>query len=229
MIERGIIFSAPMVRALLAGEKTQTRRLLKLQPPTPEQVRQIAGDGFHYFTDASTPGEFRVAGPVWAVRKLGGPERLRCPYGVPGDRLWVRETWRPTPPDRIRAVTVHYAADRGMARFYDVPRSWKYPKAAANGNVTPIHMPRWASRITLEITSVRVERLQAITSADIVAEGIPAVDYSVNDRPDALEAEQRDAFVKLWDSINGDVAPWSSNPFLWVLGFRRVEAKERAA
>lgn len=193
MKERPILFSSPMVKALLAGTKTQTRRLVKPQPG-PEL--------------GETPGAAWNAGFV----------DVKCPYGQEGDRLWVREAWgfdsgvrgdfRPLGRNDLSGMDLltHtlYRADGGKA-----PR-WR----------PSIHMPRWASRITLEVTSVRVERLQDITEEDAKAEGVDSV--PVADVPRNGTLYHRDDFAQLWDIINGSKAPWSSNPWVWVVGFRRL-------
>ena len=194
MRERPILFSAPMVRAILAGAKTQTRRLMK---PTPHKV-----DGGVPFADA----------PAWAHAEPGSAV-MRCPYGVRGDRLYAREAWAAPhaydhlPPRLIpQDARIHYAAteDRGGLL-------WR----------PSIHMPRWASRITLEITRVRVERLQDISEADALAEGVTddgslVTDLAGNDRGGAFAA-----FATLWEVING-ADSWDDNPWVWAIEFRRL-------
>ncbi len=220
MKEHPILFSSPMVKALLAGTKTQTRRLLKPAPPTTEAVLARAGITFSIFTDAHSPGTFRVGGPVWAVRELMGVEPdWRSPYGEPGDRLWVRETL--LLGDDGSWV---YAADSCPIELvagdpnYPAMLSWAHHNERERCN--SIHMPRWASRITLEVTSVRVERLQDISEEDAKAEGVDSV--PVGDIPRNGTLYHRDDFAQLWDIINGSKAPWSSNPWVWVVGFRRL-------
>ena len=96
--ERPILFNGEMVRAVLDGRKTQTRRVIKPQPPSIERIRELSGSGYGWMCcdDFGKPDRWRVTGPVWAVRdKLGFTQEIRCPYGAPGDRLWVRETWMP--------------------------------------------------------------------------------------------------------------------------------------
>lgn len=214
MKERGILFSAPMVKALLSGVKTQTRRLVKPCPPSQEDVIKLSGSGFSIFTDCQT-GPFRVAGPVWALRELMGKEPVwSCPYGSPGDRLWVRETWD-APPGSERRAEVAYRAD--------------YERDPVGARWRPaIHMFRWASRITLEVTEVRVQRLQAISHEDAQAEGVQAWIDSFKGRDEyhqnsQLSAYPATAFARLWDSINGEKAPWASNPWVFAITFRRVE------
>lgn len=199
MKERPILFSGPMVRAILEGRKTQTRRVCKEQPS---------------WTDVS---------PAWLAR---------CPYGVHGDRLWVRETWCLAHPDyhdeaegrrlgrpiRPDGWWCHYAATDNDVESGD--------KEGASPWKPSIHMPRWASRITLEVVQVRVQRLQDISEEDARAEGVEAripravVTPSGAVTNDGLSASE--AYAALWDSINGDRAPWSSNPWVWAISFRRI-------
>lgn len=223
--ERPILFSGPMVTAILAGQKTQTRRVIKGQA-----LEWLAPDMFM--------PEF-----------VADPENGLCPYGQPGDRLWVRETWHdfgrwallmfaegddPSDyewrsadfPERIR-----YAADDPTdlvdMNGPDYPRLYHRKMAS-------IHMPRKASRLSLEVVSVRVERLQAITVADVVAEGI---DLDGEHADDFLNAEHAQAgglsipcdhpevypFVRLWDSINAKRGhAWDTNPWVWVVEFKVV-------
>ena len=206
-MERPILFSAPMVRAILEGRKSMTRRVVKPQPPTAEAVRELCGDTFHLFTDcrASSPAEFRVAGPVWAVRQLCGQQEWTCPYGQPGDRLWVRETWC-YGDDLNGNEAVYFKADSPQGQYI-----WK----------PSIYMPRKLSRVTLEVAGVRVERLQEITDADALAEGVNTQGpYYVEDyeKQQSVSVAQ---FAALWDSINGKKYPWDSNPFCWVIEFTK--------
>jgi hypothetical protein len=212
-----------MSRAILAGTKTQTRRFV-----TGVEFRGGGGKDGPDWNDPSAWGWADEYGDEWALVKDSGVDHvIRCPYGVPGDRLWVRETWRP----RIAHghgmdacdcddVWVNYAAG-GEGRFIsggDVSAEWTMPKAALRGkNVPGIHMPRWASRITLEVTEVRVQRLQEISEEDAKAEGVfPTAGSRLPTRP-----HQR-AFRILWDSINGKRAPWESNPWVWAVSFRTL-------
>lgn len=175
MKERGILFSAPMVRAILSGRKTVTRRILGNQ-------------GAIIGMDVPQAREHILS---------------RCPYGAAGDRLWVRETWMPHDTDDSR--NIRYRADGDVANT-NLP--WK----------PSIFMPRWASRITLEVVGVRVERLQEITNADAVAEGVdPGMGFC-----DFSIPHHREAFERLWDEINGKRAPWASNPLVWRVEFRML-------
>ena len=192
MTERPILFSAPMVRALLAGTKTQTRRVAK--HPLAQNLSYIVDIGKGWFGDEE------------------GEVQIRCPYGQPGDRLWVRETWAAPhsedarPPRAIQCdqMRIHYAASEDRGGLL-----WRHR----------IHMPRWASRITLEVTGVRVERLQDISEADAMAEG---VHYSLLEKIQAGQDRwARHAYKKLWESIHGP-GSWDLNPWVWVVEFKGV-------
>lgn len=232
--ERPIVFRAPMVRAILEGRKTVTRRIVRPQGPPEADVRARCGTGYHYFTDshAPSPAHFRVAGPVGVVRDLGGPAQIVSPYGSRGDHLWVKETWRPRIanggghiPDSSDVI-VHYASDKSSLFFDEakIPDAWTMPKASAFGLVPSIYMPRWASRLVLAVQDVRVERLHDITEEDIFAEGLDmneAGTFYVDHGPDGIAEfeDPRTAFAFLWDSINGSRAPWESNPWVWRVEF----------
>lgn len=199
MKERGILFSAPMVRALLAGTKTQTRREVKPQP-----THFVGGPGV-----IDSHGKPVPRAP--AIEDGVSSREILCPYGVPGDRLWVRETWahhvQAQSAERDEDGPFVYAADGSSALQYRLQTKW-----------TPgIHMFRWASRITLEITDVRVERLQDISEGDLAAEGIQElIDAGVDH-----DGTPRDTYLTLWENLNG-AGSRAANPFVWVLSFRRV-------
>lgn len=192
MSDRPILFSAPMVRALLAGTKTQTRRVVK--HPGLASLSHIVDCRDGWWGDEE--GDFQAL----------------CPYGAPGDRLWVRETWQ-----HVEGGAVRDAAGGVMDSFDDeiVYRADNMNRRSA---WTPsIHMPRWASRITLEITAVRVERLQDISEADAKAEGVEPMLVP----PDGGSAPHVEGYRTLWESING-AGSWDANPWVWVLEFRRA-------
>lgn len=198
-----------MIRAILAGTKTQTRRLCK-----PEWLRCLDPD------DAEDRAQ--------AI--------ARCPYGAPGDRLWVKEKWATSvacddrfPPHGQR-WPVWYRAD-GDVLFTGARHGGPAFTTPGKTRVS-INMPRWASRITLELTDVRVERVQSISEADIAAEGVTAeaaIDLFFDKRPVgvlmplARSMRPIDAWRIVWSTING-AESWGSNPWVWVLGFRRVES-----
>lgn len=190
--ERPILSSGEMVRAILSDRKTQTRRIVK---PPPKVVHAL-------YHDASIDTE-RIF--------PNGDQRIHCPYGVPGDLLWVRETWQ----------EILNVKECSQGKSWDAT-STKYVFAADGekpfyGKWRPsIHMPRGASRINMEITSIDVERLQDISEADAVAEGCHVGAGAGNWR------NARHRFEELWDSINIKRAPWASNPYVWVIEFKRI-------
>jgi len=185
--ERPILFSAPMVRAILDGKKTQTRRVVKLPGYTIEE-RDNGAPWPHCST--------------WSHGDDGSPWAA-CPYGAPGDRLWVRETLKISKGGDCGL----YAADDAVATLDRWPWQRRY--------LPSIHMPRWASRITLIVESVRVERLHEIDDAGALAEGVkPGDDMEPTDCP-------RASFAALWRRING-AESWAANPYVWVVGFSRV-------
>jgi hypothetical protein len=193
--ERPILFSAPMVRAILDGTKTQTRRAL-------------APDLF--ISSGGAVVRMASVGPATT-----GIAEAHCPYWrTPGDRLWVRETWARDDEDGC----VMYRADVGrdanaeaweQGRLEGVPRYRWRPS---------IFMPRWASRITLEVTGVRVEWLRDISRGDAMAEGCPFPNMAKGEDP-------RQWYADLWNQINGPGA-WDDNPHVWVIEFRRLQNVE---
>jgi len=174
MKEKPILFSAPMVRAILEGRKTMTRRVVKTQPDNSNRI------------------PWRAKKCVVNIRD----ERISelCPYGQSGDRLWVREAWGLTSEG-----TVCFRADEPMS----IVSRWR----------PSIHMFRWASRIELEITGVRVERLQDISASDIEREGAITANTEIN--------QVLPIWIKLWESINGP-GSWDKNPWVWVVEFKRI-------
>ena len=223
MKERPIIFSAPMVRAILSGAKTQTRRVMKVR------CHSICEDGDGKLWPWSEDAE--LAEDFWHP----------CPFGKPGDRLWVRETWQ--------AIGGNERARRILAEP-DPSRGWiEYAATVPKGHEPPprwrpsIHMPRWASRITLEITDVRVERLQDICEADAMAEGMEPGGgkwHSLGDgeaifrdkhgwfAPDKCTRHNtpRFAFREAWEAIHGQ-GSWNANPWVWAIKFKRLDQQAR--
>lgn len=203
MRERPIPFSAPMVRAILAGAKTQTRRVVT---PAPVFWQAPFPDGSWQWDGGSQllRAGFGAAYVHTDAASMANIAARFCRYGKPGDRLWVRETWAPC-PDRGAPHTV-YRADNGL-RYEG--ETWKWRPS--------IFMPRWASRTTLEITGVRVEHLQAISEADAMAEGVEPLLVP----PDGGGAPHVEGYRALWESIHG-VGSWDANPWVWVVEFRRA-------
>jgi len=194
MAEHPIIFQGWGVQAILAGLKWETRRVIKPQPPTVEAVRALAGAGYHWFTDGrGESGEWRVAGPVWAVKRYGYPRVIRCPYGVPGDVLWVREGWAIYPDADENPVCVYRATDQ---KPDDV--RWR----------PSIHMPRDACRLTRPVVDIRAQRVQDISTADIIAEGL-----STTLRGQAAVDHLEEQWMNTWDGINASPRRAKRNPY----------------
>ncbi len=232
MTEHGILFNATMVRALLDGTKTQTRRPCKPMNQWIDQecreVRMVDGAPHHFMKGATAP-----------------LEKLHCPYGQPGDRLWVRETWQhsnfPAGPYEP-SCDVFYRAD-----YMDDPHGPGGERSLEGKYRTwrpSIHMPRAASRILLEITSVHVERLQELDDVDARAEGIePNWMGDLTKGPNGFGAQgwvpecgwrhylnsvdgepaytSMESYRTLWESING-AGSWDANPWVWVVNFKRI-------
>ncbi|HEL4802974.1 TPA: hypothetical protein UOK37_004667 [Klebsiella pneumoniae] len=224
MTERGMIFNAEMVRAILDGRKTQTRRIMKIQP-------EHSGFGLRRVIDSkngSDDGKY-----FWSLSDACGlkirSKSFTCPFGSVGDRIWVREAFRVHSRATEVATLVYKASERNSwtEQTNRVPVSVCNKPAMPEKWTPSLHMPRWASRLLLEITDVRVERLNAISEEDARAEGIidggclncgePEPCGCANPEPDAT-----DAFAYLWQSIYGSDS-WNANPWVWVIEFKRVE------
>lgn len=225
---RPILFSGEMVRAILDGRKTMTRRVVSSQPASfTEQFN-------HATVKAEHP-------PAWFDNVA-----KRCKYGVPGDRLWVRETFQPLIADGFdwfssdyetgNGIKINYVADTGPVEFYDEDDRLSMAMKPS------IYMPRWASRITLEIVSVKVDRLQDISDADARAEGAPELDMMCGTcrgsgthpygDPCDCDAGYRTScpplewFQLLWGYLNAKKpgCSWDDNPWVWVVEFKKVES-----
>lgn len=203
MRERPILFSGPMVRAILEGRKTQTRRIVKPQP-----VFWVGGSCWY-------PSEEDKRARHYANEEhfqKGSPTDF-SPYGQPGDHLWVRETWFDTEPFRdaplfsARASRFAFRADADSIGCH----KWR----------PSIHMPRAASRITLEVTGIRVERLQEISGADCLAEGVGAPVGTPLAYGSVTAAWNMREYARLWEQINGP-GSWGKNPWVWVIEFWRI-------
>ncbi|MCA3696505.1 hypothetical protein [Aquidulcibacter sp.] len=205
MTERPILFSGPMVRAILEGRKTQTRRVLSYQP---------SGDVLEVSPPSSDLPRY------WQFRYDVGGVDVPVPNQV-GDTLWVREAWRPIGDAPLSEcigpedIDFYATTDEIAAAIF----KWR----------PSIHMPRWASRISLKVTAVKVERLQDISEADAIAEGILAHEPTQDDPAEYAAAEgrliyndPREAFCDLWISINGAYS-WKANPWVVAYSFQRIK------
>lgn len=217
MTDRPIIFSTPMIKALLVGSKTQTRRVLKPQPPGTARYT-----GVHYASDEPD---------TWFFNSPQGPAKVRQAFDE-GDRLWVRETWQihSRASDLCSVVykaSINESWTEAHEQFPDTLAQGMQPKPFQAGWASPIHMPRWASRLTLTVTSVKVERLQDLSEEDALAEGVDHFAESL-DRPGSWEGlshtdrigmtqvlygSARRGYQHLWEMLHGPNA-WAAN--LWV-------------
>lgn len=217
MKERPILFSAPMVLAILEGRKTQTRRITRRQPF--EDCGEIVCSNYHP-TIIDRHGEEAPGDETYGAYSLCGDWACKSPYGKPGDRLWVKETWQETDmPDgtpiiAYRAGGYQFIGAKESGEHFligtDESRNKEY---VAHKWKPSIFMPKWASRVQLEITGVRLERLQKLTRGDAMNEGCPFPNIN---RLDPLEW-----YRTLWGEING-AESWAANPWVWVIDFRRV-------
>ncbi|PXL91981.1 hypothetical protein DMS95_20190 [Klebsiella variicola] len=198
MKERGMIFNGEMVRAILDGRKTQTRRPIKWKQTRFTEIGEREdGSKWPWSEDAEHACDF------WHP----------CPFGAVGDRIWVRETW-----NKYGGLLTYHAD-------HDWIDDMRKETVCTAKWVPSIHMPRWASRILLEITDVRVERLNSISQEDAQAEGLELTGW----RPTYSDPDSGgevmtpyDNFAELWSSIYGDES-WQANPWVWVIEFKRVE------
>lgn len=224
MAERGIIFNGENVCAIQEDRKTQTRRIVK--PEWPQRLRHA-----RMMRNAVTGEEQAFFFNEGDAEALG----VRCPYGQPGDRLWVRETWCQERDGDGYPLGWLYKADgvHPIAVDGDGYQYWRKDGSEASPWKSPLHMPRKASRITLEIVSVRVERVQSISEEDARAEGVTPTSEMFRTFTDP----HRLAFENLWTRIHakpgptgGDNGyPWARNPWVWAIEFRRIAQEARAA
>jgi len=236
MTERPILFSAEMVRAILDGRKTQTRRKMKAQP-YPDSIVTVK----HFNqTVIDRHGDMQPGPEIFGAHWDDGEHGLRCPYGAPGDTLWVRETWAHYQTvnhvwrsegrafDEVSDGLAGYRADghdsiEDFRAHVRLMSGCDLEHVIINGDRwrPSIHMPRWASRITLRITDVRVERLQDISEGDARAEGCPYPPEWAGRFMDRDETAKT-WFKSLWNHIHGPDA-WQENPWVWVISFERVK------
>lgn len=216
MKERPIIFSAPMVRAILCGQKTQTRRIMK---PQPDEDGKVMVGQIGTSCGVAYVGNQRAGGLV---------TRVPCPYGQPSDRLWVREPWVALDKNYHPVATLWYLnkmLGRGESFIPAYQADHQDPKGDGPAHPMPwrssMFMPRWASRLTLEITEIRVQRVQEIDAEDCIAEGLKS-----RLREHDAVCDLRDQYQALWDSLNAKKTPWESNPWVWAITFRLLLKEE---
>lgn len=199
--ERGILYSAPMAIKVLSGEKTQTRRILKL----PDWVTDYEAAVFK-LNERAAKGEV----PALAYFENGRVvKRFSCPYGGKGDRLWGRETWQ------------HLSEKDGDPEGPCYRATGHHPSCKVHGHLwrPSIFMPRWASRLLSEVVAVRIERLWSISEADAIAEGVPAYFHGGYDFEYRGMTPAYANYRRLWSEING-AESWDANPWVWVVSFR---------
>lgn len=231
MKERGMIFNGEMVRAILEGRKTQTRRPMKIQPVLNGSFYEVYGAGWSANV-SSVPVVF------------GHSLATHCPFGCVGERIWVRETYRVHSKAADVATLVYKASEQNSwtEQTHRVPLSVCTRRVSPEKWTPAIHMPRWASRILLEITDVRVERLQDISEEGAQREGVhtevwdqtvAARNYAASDEffqfwsddmPHFVEMNElyRSSFRSLWESLYGEDS-WQANQWVWVIEFKRIE------
>ncbi len=230
MAEHGVLFSPMMVRAIVADAKTVTRRVLEPQPEAPRAIYdQPDADTVvePYRSDEYVPKVYSFNWRMTRLRNVAAPfcdgttAVWTCPYGDPGDTLWVREAWSIATPAR-KAWQTTPVADVVYSSTAEVPAGWRRRHAR--------FMPKRYARLWLVVDDVRVERLHAIDDADARTEGVAFYDPEHLGPdvawPDGDPLTPREVFAHLWNRINGDTAPWSSNPWVWRIGFRRIERTE---
>ncbi len=226
MTKHPIIFSGTSIPALLDGRKTQTRRIVKLPNPTRHVVVDPGGTIFgpgpyikaYRNTDMSPPEDGNIA----AMHP-----RVHCPYGYPGDRLWVKEAYAAHELYEALKPSEIPAEGRVWSRLWFAARDSGCEDGPDHSDAgrwrNCLFMPLWASRITLEVTDVRVERVQGISEEDAIAEGVDAVSMAAMPRQGTWT--RRQDFAQIWNKLNGKKpgCSWDDNPWVWVIEFRRIE------
>lgn len=229
-----ILFQDDMVRAILDGNKTETRRLVKPLPPVPGPD-DASGIGWGFMPlSGRNPRLHYATGSIWSLKNAMGVDanapmpRLRSPYGGPGDLLWVREAWRPEEVDNVSGI--RFRADDAFVPILhnaEAADAWVQVNTRRPGWRPSIHMHRWACRLMLQVSEVRVAQVQDIDEAGAQAEGIDPVPVHgawAGPRQDGGHwRSARKPFAELWDAINARRgASWDSNPWVWVVTFRLV-------
>ncbi len=225
MKEHPIIFGGPMIKTILEGSKTMTRRPIKLKD-IDENCKWCHGKGYEYIDCQNELSGYDYRRPCRCMMP-------RCPYGIPGDRLWVRESFWIAEMEGQGIGNQFLVYDEEMDKEPH-PSKLRPTFDMKWGHNPSIHMPRWASRITLEVTEVRVKKLQQITEEDAKSEGVeimqrpPSVGGGTQylapacgDRPSYWEYSASTAFMYLWETIYGKDA-WDNNPWVWVISFKKL-------
>ena len=229
MKETGLIFKAPMVRAILEGRKTQTRRIVKPQPYV-DKMGNACWDGKNFGQDVlGTPLFSSLASPLPCSKT----KRVHCPMGQPGDRIYVRETARSCRAYEVQGYPPSQWGNKPI--WFEADGTPPGAETAWATKATPaIHLPMFAARIWLEVTGVRVERLHTITEADAVRDGglhrLPATGRYVMNQGDQYFGlathDPRELFREIWESTGGD---WNANPWVWAIDFKVLSATGRPA
>ncbi len=231
MKERPILFSTDMVKAILEGRKTQTRRVVKPQPHKSCVGYGASMSPLHWIE--KLPVDMTALYPNSKPTTING-DSIKCPYGQVGDRLWVRETWLESP--NITDKLLREGADTWAECYYvaaETPQQIEQLKEWGWKVKPSIFMPRWASRITLEITDIRVQRVQDISQQDAIAEGVifmGGMADNWDEAPWCASLKNQEpmkypsaAYGRLWDSINAKRGyGWDKNPWVWAISFKRV-------
>ncbi|MCA6941361.1 hypothetical protein LF927_09205 [Pectobacterium polaris] len=223
MKETGIIFNGEMVRSIIDGSKTQTRRAVTFKPREKGLNLNFTGLQLgHYCTGVPSSG--------YVLRSRGGmgcwndrTHPAKCPYGEVGDRLWVREAFRVMGKATDVARLMYKASERNS--FTESTRTVPVDvctKQSSQKWTPSIHMPRWASRILLEITDVRVERLNSISESDALAEGFTSTVQLTESGDDYTGSYPSEKFSNTWQSIYGRES-WDANPWVWVIVFKHIK------